>query len=179
MQTLSTKNLYIIGGVSLALGLLFNYFFFQKQIGISFFVYIFLSLACLFVLLGLSKTEYNKAVLWYLPPIIFFSAMAAIRDNGFLLFCNILAILGLLLLMANHIGGKSIKDYLLSDYVKTAVMLPLNMLAKSFGALGRMLTIGRGLKENQKSSQIAKGIIITLPILVFFFGFAVFRRFGF
>lgn len=168
MQTLSTKNIYTVGVVALILGLLFNYCFFDKQIGISFFVYIVLLLAGLFGMLWFFNIAYNKAVLWYLPLIVFFSGMIAIRDSMFLLFWNFVVTIGLLILMSHHLTGKSLKDYLLFDYVKTAFLLPLKSLAKSFSAIGRMLTVGKGLKENQKSSQVIKGIVITLPLLVFF-----------
>lgn len=168
MQTLSTKNIYIVGLVALVLGLLFNYCFFGKQIGISFSVYAVLLLSVLFGLLAFFKIAYNKAVLWYLPPILFFSAMIGIRDSVFLLFWNFVITVSLFFLMANHISGKSLKDYLLLDYIKTAAALPLKVIGKAFDALGKMLTVSKSLKENQKSAQIIKGIIITLPFLVLF-----------
>ncbi len=152
----------------MVLGLLFNYCFFDKQVGISFFIYIALLLFVLFGLFGFLKVDYNKAVWWYLPPILFFSAMIGIRDSMFLMFWNFVVTVSLLFLMTSHIAGKSLKDYLLFDYIKTAVMLPFFVIAKGFDALGRMLTVGKGLKENQKSSQIIKGIVITLPFLVLF-----------
>ncbi len=168
MQTLSTKNIYIIGAVAFVLGLLFNFCFFDKQIGLSFFVYVFLLLIALFGLLDYFKIVYVKSALWYLAPILFFSVMIAVRDSQFLIFWNFIVTLGLLLLLANHISGKTIRHYSFFDYILNGCVLPFKMLGKSFVALGRMLTVGKGFKESQKYSQVVKGIFITLPFLIIF-----------
>jgi hypothetical protein len=144
MKILSTKNIYSIGLVSLVLGLLFNYLFFDKQIGISFVIYAGLLLSGLFGFLKFYDVTYNKSVTWFLLPILFFSLMVGILDNNFLLFWNFAITVGLLLLLAHHIVGRSIKNCLFFDYARTAVMLPLNMIGGAFSALSRMLTIGKG-----------------------------------
>ena len=99
MKTLTTKNIYAISLVSLFLGLTFNYLFFDKEIGVSFFIYVILLLVGLFGLLGYFSVSYSKAIFWYLPPILFFSFMFVLRDNEFLLFWNFVLTVGLLLLL--------------------------------------------------------------------------------
>lgn len=168
MNTLSSNKIYIIGTVSLMLGILFDYLFYDKQVGISFLIYVILLLLSLFGFLFFFKVLFDKTIVLFLPAILFFASMALVRDNEFLLFVNIVLVLGLLLLMAHHLIGRKIRSILFLGYLKTAVLLPLSMLAKSFNALGRMLSVGKGLKKNQKTFQIAKGILITLPIALFF-----------
>ena len=168
MPTLSTKRNYIVGLVSLGLGILFDYLFYDKQIGISFLIYVVLLLAVLFAFLYFFKVKYAKTIYWFLPVILFFALMVMARDNMFLLFWNIVLTIALLLLLTRNLIGFKIRNYLFLDYFKTAVLLPLNMLAKSFSAFGRMISVGKDLKEIPKISQVTKGILITLPIVLFF-----------
>lgn len=168
MNTISTKNIYIVALVSLALGIFFNYLFYDKQIGVSFLLYVVLLLAGLFVFLFAFKISYDKRIFLFLPVILFFSVMIGLRDSMFLLFWNIVLTIILLLLLAHRIIGNKIKNNLFLDYLKTIVILPLNMLGKSFNALGRMISVGKGVKKLQRTSQITKGILITLPIVLFF-----------
>lgn len=168
MNILSTKKIYIVGVVSLVLGIVFDYLFYDKQIGISFLIYVVLLSASLFGFLLSFKVSYNKAVAWVLPVIIFFALMVGVRDNEFLIFWNVVLTLGFLILLAHHLIGWKIKNILFLHYFKAAVFLPLNMLGKSFNALGRMISVQKGAKDSQKASQITKGILITLPIVLFF-----------
>lgn len=168
MSILSTKKIYLVGAVSLVLGILFTVLFFDKLIGISFVIYTALLVTCVFGLLSFFKVSYSKSSIWFVPAIIFFSSMVALRDNEFLVFINCIMTIGLLLLLAHQITGHKLKHSLFVDYVKTAVVLPLIMLGKSFNALGRMISVGKGTVESKKTSQIVKGIFITLPIVGFF-----------
>lgn len=168
MNTLPIKNIYAVGFVSLILGILFDYLFFDKRPGISFIIYVVLLLSGLFGFLLFFKISHNKKAAWFLPAILFFSLMAGVRDNELLLFWNIVLTIGLLLLLAQELIGLEIRNALYLDYLKTIVVLPLNMIGKSFNALGRMLSIGKGVPENRKTSQITKGILITLPVVLFF-----------
>src|SRR3989344_5523644 len=169
MPTLQSKQIWTVALVALILGLLFDYLFWGKVgLGINFFVYTALLLSGFFVLSNWLKLAFNKELLWYIVPILFFSAMLAVRDSMFLSFWNFVLTLGLLLVFAHHNTGKSIKDYAIFDLFKTAIALPLKFLAASFRSLGELLAIRKIVKENQKAEQIVKGIIITIPILVLF-----------
>lgn len=168
MNLLSTKRIYLVAALSLVLGILFTVLFFDKLIGISFVIYAVLLVTCVFGLLFFFKVSYTKSSIWFVPAIIFFSSMVALRDNEFLLFINCVMTIGLLLLLAHQITGHKLKHNLFADYIKTAVVLPLTMLGKAFNALGRMISVGKGTVESKKTSQIVKGIFITLPIVGFF-----------
>lgn len=168
MSALSTKKIYLIGAVSLVLGLVFNYLFYNQFIGISFLIYIGLLLSILFSLLFIFKIPYQKKVIWYVPAIIFFALMVGVRENEFLLFWNIVLTLILLLLLAHQLIGRRLRKYLFIDYLLTVVPLPLQMLGKSFSSLGRMIMFVKNRDRSSKNTQIFKGIAITLPIVIFF-----------
>lgn len=168
MQLLLPKNLWFVAGVSLVFGILFNVLFFNKNIGISFFVYFGLLMLALFILLNKFQISYNKKTLWYLAPILFFSLMVGVRDSEFLLFWNVVLTFALVLLLTHHLVGRSIRNILFLDYLQTGIVLPLNMVGKSFSSIGRLLSSSSGVKEGGKLKQIIKGIIITLPVIVVF-----------
>jgi hypothetical protein len=169
MKNLSTKNIYSIALASLILGMLFNYLFYDKIPGISFPIYIALIVAGLYGLFSYFKISYNKFSVYYLPPILFFSLMTSVFENSFLLFWNLVLTMGLLLLVSSELIGKSVRNFLFSNYIKTAALLPLRILGKALNALIQMLLIGKNVKNKQNVSQIIKGILITIPIALFFF----------
>ncbi|MFA5990836.1 MAG: DUF4173 domain-containing protein [Candidatus Doudnabacteria bacterium] len=168
MTTLSTKNVYSIGIISLVLGLAFTYLFFDKVPGISLVIYVALILSGLFGLLTYFKIQSRKIIAYYLLPLLFFPFMVSVQDNEFLTFFNFVMTLGLLMLLSSHLVGQSVKNFLILDYAKTAVLLPLKIIGKAFNALVRMLSVGKGIKDNQQTSQVTKGVLLTIPIVLFF-----------
>lgn len=168
MPALENNRIGLILVFALIFGLLFDYFFWGKILGFSFVVYIFLLLVSLFWLLYLYKIAFNKKVLWYFVPMLFFAGMVAVRDNQFLTFWNFALTFLLLLVLANHILGQSIKNNSLIDYIKIVVLLPLRFLEKSFAAIGQILKTNKASDNNRKTAQIIKGLLITVPILFLF-----------
>ncbi|KUK77296.1 MAG: hypothetical protein XD93_0415, partial [candidate division WS6 bacterium 34_10] len=65
----------LISGISLILGLLFDYFFYDKMLGINFLIYIIFIVLGLFVISHTLKKQINKEVVWLLIPLAFFSTM--------------------------------------------------------------------------------------------------------
>ena len=96
-NTLAKAGLMV--GVSLVLGLLFDYFFYGKIPGIAFPLYVILVVAGLFAIANFFKKQISKEVFWLLAPLIFFSAMVFVRSSGLLMFLNVVASLLLLLLI--------------------------------------------------------------------------------
>lgn len=156
MNILSTKKIYIVGILALALGIVFTVLFYQKPVGVSFVIYAALLMAGLFALLAVCKVPYTKSSIWFVPGILFFSAMVAVRDNDFLQFFSSVLTIGLLLLLGHQLTGQRVKQYLFVDYIKTAVVLPFMMLGKAFNALGRMVSVGKGTKDSKKDPKLQK-----------------------
>src|SRR3989338_311331 len=106
------KKIIAIIGVSAALGILFDYFFYNKMPpGISFSLYNLFILACLFVLSKNFKERPNKDALWLALPLLFFSFMVSIRASYFLAFLNIVMSGFILLIIARTVFQKKSKVF--------------------------------------------------------------------
>lgn len=168
MEKITTKTAYLVGVLSLSLGLAFNYLFYDKPAGISLLIYLCLILAVLFVLLRNSKAKYDSVARWLISPAVALAVLAAIRANEFLLFCDVILIIGLLLLLARRLAGWRLKNFLFLDYLKTAAVMPIEMLGRVHGLIGQILSPGEGLAGSRRGAQITRGLIMTLPILAIF-----------
>jgi len=126
-NNLASKIISIIS-ISSILGLIFNYFFYQKIPGISFLIYVVLNILGLFIISYFSKKKINKQVIWLLIPLTFFSMMVFIRASTTLLtFLNMLASLILLLIIAEISLNNNTKDFCIMDYLKI-LFLPLQFI---------------------------------------------------
>jgi len=169
---LAPKKLAYIGLICLALGFLFDYFFHNQTPGIAFVIYSGLLLAVFYLLAKHLKISFYKptdrALKLLVLPIVFFSAMLAVRDSHFLVFWNVVATFGLLLVFAGYATGSSLGNYRIIDFLITAFILPLKFIGSAFVSLGRLVLIKKHFSNTGKAPQIIKGIAITLPILFLF-----------
>lgn len=157
----------IITGISLFLGLLFDYFFYGKIPGISFPFYVVLVIAGLFVISYFFKKQISKEVLWLLALLIFFSAMVFIRSSFLLIFLNVVASLLLLLVITEVSFGEKVKNFLIEDYIKI-FFLPFMFICPLFQTLSNLFS-QRGVNKDRKVfSQIAKGVLMAFPVLFVF-----------
>ncbi|MDD5032442.1 MAG: DUF4173 domain-containing protein, partial [Patescibacteria group bacterium] len=157
----------IIAGVSLILGLLFDYFFYGKVPGVSFPLYILLILIGLFAVAGFFKKQMNREVLWLLAPLVFFSAMVFVRSSYLLTFLNVVASLLLLFVIAEVSFADKLKGFLASDYVKI-FFLPFKFIRPLFRALSDLFSLVRINKNHETFSEVVKGILMAIPILFVF-----------
>ncbi len=157
----------VITAVSLFLGILFNYFFFEKAPGISFPIYIALIIGGLFTIAGIFKKRLSKQVLWLLIPLMFFSIMVFVRASFLLTFLNIVSSLLLLLIIAKVAFDLKIRDFLATDYAKI-FFLPFKFIRPLFTSLSDLILLRGVTKDGKVFSQVIKGLIITLPVLVIF-----------
>jgi hypothetical protein len=154
--------------VSLALAFIFNFLFFDKYIGVSIPIFTLLLLGCLF-LLGRKDPRISLSKNWWLIVLImFFATMPAIRDNQFLTFLNILATLGLLMVLAYQLVEIPVWLMKIHDYFSVVIVVPFRMLG---GAMSSLSSLGQ-FHSNDKSREIAlrviKGIIMAIPVLIIF-----------
>jgi len=172
---MDTKNLQsntlakarLIVGVSLVLGLLFDYFFYGKFPGIAFPLYIILVVAGLFTIAYSLKKQISKEAFWLLVSLIFFSAMVFVRSSYLLTFLNVVASLLLLLVMAEISFGEKVKSFLISDYIKI-FFLPFKFIRPLFQTLSNLFLL-RGVNRDQKVlSQVVKGVLMAIPVLFVF-----------
>lgn len=157
----------LIVGISLALGLLFDYFFYGKIPGIAFTLYVFLVVAGLFILTSFFKRRINKQAIWILIPLIFFSTMVFVRSSGLLTFLNITCSFFLLFFIAEISFGKNIKNFLLENYVKT-FFLPFKFIRPLFQTLSDLLSLREANKNQKVLLQAIKGVVMAAPFLFIF-----------
>ncbi len=157
----------LTAGVSLILGLLFDYFFYGKIPGIAFPVYVILVIAGLFAVASIFKKQVGKRVIWLLIPLIFFSAMVFVRSSGLLTFLNVSASFLLLLVIAEVSFGEKVKNFLVGDYVKI-LFLPFKFIRPLFQTLSDLFSL-RGINKDRKVlSQVIRGVATAIPVLVIF-----------
>src|SRR3989338_6304687 len=157
----------IIVGASLVLGLLFDYLFYDKTLGVSFPLYIGFIIAGLFLIASYSKRYIPKQALWLVAPLGFFSLMVFVRASELLTFLNVIASFSLLFFIAQVLFGKDIKRYLLQDYFKT-LLLPFKFCVP-FTRIVLDLFASHGVVRHPHTfSQVIKGIGLTVPFLIIF-----------
>ncbi len=162
---LTKAGLVII--VSLVLGLLFDYFFYGKALGIAFPLYVILVVTGLFAIANIFKKQINKEVIWLLVPLIFFSTMVFVRSSYLLTFLNVVGSLLLLLVIVEVSFGEKVKNFLIGHYAQIFV-LPLKFIRPLFQTLFDLFSL-RGVNNDQKVlSQVIKGIAMAIPVLFVF-----------
>lgn len=161
------KSGFIVG-VSLVLGLLFDYFFYgTENLGIAFPLYIVLVVVGLFAIANFLKKQISKEVLWLLVPLIFFSAMVFVRSSEFLTFLNVVASLLLLLVIAEVSLSGKVRSFLIIDYIKI-FLLPFKFIFPLVQTLSSLFSISTINKEQKVLLQVVRGILMAAPVLVVF-----------
>jgi len=164
----------IVTGISFVLGLLFDYFFYDKIPGIVFPLYVILVIAGLFVIANFLKKQINKEVLIPLALLIFFSTMVFIRSSDLLIFLNVIASLLLLLVITEISFGEEMKNFSVEDYLKI-FFLPFKFIHPLFETMSNLFSLREAKEDRKVFSQIVKGVLMTIPVLfvfllLFFFG---------
>ncbi len=164
------RKIVPILGCSLILGLLFDWFFYEKLPGITIFLYTSLILGLMFYLAGLFRSVVNRSVYWLAPVALFFSLMVSVRANPFLAFLNITLVTYLLVLIVclSRQPKITLQKYTILQYFTSSALVPMNIA-------GRFLRLLAGAANNRSPkvpstslTPIIRGFIISLPILVLF-----------
>lgn len=175
-----TQLAMVISIASLMVGMAASSFYYDaNQLGISVFLLISLILLALFGVRQWAQLAINRGNTWLVVPILFFSAMVAIRADGYLNSINLLLVLsfgGLLvgcLRLPNRVDQMSLIQhaaYEVYAVFSVGVIAPLTNLVDSAKWIG-------GQTKNVDSTQrqgnavggaILRGVLLTLPILVVF-----------
>ena len=157
----------LILGISLILGLLFDYFFYDKIPGITFPIYVIFIVLGLFAISHILKKQINKQVVWLLIPLVFFSTMVFIRTSTLLTFFNVCISLVLLLLIAKTVYGNKVSNFLMKDYIKI-IFLPLKFILPLFRTLSELFSLHKVNKKQKTLSHIVRGIVMAVPVIFIF-----------
>ncbi len=157
----------IITGISFVLGLLFDYFFYDKIPGLSFPLYVILVIAGLFILANFLKKQINKEVYLLLVLLIFFSTMVFVRSSDLLTFLNVITSLFLLLVINEISFGEKVKNFSIEDYLKI-LFLPFKFIHPLFQTLSNLFSLREEKEEQKVFSKIVKGVLMAIPVLFVF-----------
>ena len=166
---LTQHRLTFLLWLSLAVGLLAQWLFIGRPLGISWFIIVVTILAVLFFSgrrAGIATARQN---LWLWPALLFFAAMVFIRANPFLTFLNITTTLALLAFVFYFYAAGSVAHLPLSGILT----LPLRMAGESLGNTVPVInTAVQPLSANQGRQRefvpVLRGGALALPIVAVF-----------
>ena len=160
------QNLFLMAG-AVVLGVTFNYLFFEHEPGISLFLFILLGFLIFYALHFYFRSRV-KPPARLIVTIMFFSLMVAIRSSALLTVLNILLIFYLLLIFTREAKGHKSGFFLIKDYILTGIIPLLGFLVNSIRTLAQLLSFEGVLGKKQTTSQVMKGIIMAVPVLLLF-----------
>ena len=153
--------------VSIALGLLFDLLFWEKSPGVSFPLFVLLSLAAGWLLLKLEGNTPHKVNYWLLVPILFFSAMTVFRREPMTVFLGFLfTLFSVLLLPVSWLNGLW-PVFNLADYAVNFVDLLGGMLSLPWREKKAAGDTETG-KRKKSLAPILRGLALSLPVWLVF-----------
>ncbi len=160
-------NVYIIIAASSILGILTDYLFYGKPIGVSFFVFILAVIAFSVIIAKKFGQKLSKGQILIIITVIIMSAEVFLKASSFLGFFNTVGSIYLLFMTAVLFTENNFFNSRLLKYFTA----PLAFFTGSLGSSAKFLYNQKGLlphKEESGSNElrsVAKGIIMSLPIL--------------
>ena len=164
--------------VALFIGWCFDQLFWGVSAGISFFLF---SVIVVVAGLGLAKGEGllpARRSLWLLLPLLFFSAMTAIRQEPFSLALNVMLTLCIMMLAALTMRSGLWPFYSLSDYVAgyfslivSALIRPLKFIFERIQLAAKPKPVDAG-SESQPTRRpnplwsVLRGVLLAIPVLL-------------
>jgi len=153
--------------LALVLAWLFDYFFWGKNVGVSFPLFIVLLIATGMWLAGQAKLRPAPAALWLLVPIVALSLVSVLRADPFTLLTSWLSALILLCVFALSFLGGRWPHYGFADYIVnllTFIPRGLGLLRQQGKKAGRV----QGEQSFLRSmAPVARGLLLALPLLWF------------
>jgi hypothetical protein len=160
----------VTAAVSTALGLIFNFLFFDKSPGISFPIFTVLTLAGLYLVAKQQGHVLPRTALYMVPLLLFFSGMVFLRANGALVFCNIVLTLYLLALMVRLTARPRLDMYGFRDYLRLVLEMPIDALGRANETLRTLIGHQAFLRKHPVAPHVVRGVLIALPVLLIFVG---------
>jgi hypothetical protein len=156
---------------ALGLGLCADYLFYGRWLGLSVPLFVALGLAALY---GLSRAEGRppaRANVWLGAAALFFALCVALRDTPFLAALDLLAALGLLLLMAAHYRGAALARLPGWRIFARVLVAPAEIsLRPAPLALQSLGSIRIDAQQTRRLVPVGRGLVLALPVVTVFAG---------
>ena len=161
------ERIFVVG---LGLGMLVDFFFYGKPVGIGLLLFVGIGVMALWCIGRLEALRVQKGNLWLLAPLFFFASMAFVRDNSFLTMMNVLAVVCLLAYLVFFYGNGRVSGLGIID----TFLLPLRVGGHSAALAAPVVkdSLDSEMVRNgrRNSMPILRGLFISLPILLLFTG---------
>ncbi len=155
--------------LSVLMGVVWQYFFFDKALGISFPLFIILIVLGFYGVI-VNKTEQKGALAsWLIIPLLFFSWMVFVRDNTALTVFNVLiSLYALSLLLYSMTSTRSLIKQI-EKALSRALLVPFYSVMEFFRLFKKLPYSNLPISGNKKLLlAIGRGALITIPIFVIF-----------
>ena len=151
----------------LIIGIVFDILFYNKTMGISYPVFIFIVIAVLaLIFLKTYNSLEKKAWIWAIP-VILLSITFSIYSNQILKILNFIIIPYLVIMLASNVSKLNRADWadlrFMADFFKR-IFVPLRYIHMPFITFFTM-TEGREGKRGRIATRVALGLIISIPLL--------------
>lgn len=159
----------VIAGV--VMGLLGNILFYGRDIGISFPIYILVSVALVLVLGRAARRPMNRRNLWVLLPLAFFAVMVAVRADSLIVTLNVGAVLTLGAIGLYYLPvAQPMDTEPLAEHSKAVIEAGIMVMP---AALGEGLEAWAWLREKRHQrggvlAAVVRGGVFALPIVLVF-----------
>jgi hypothetical protein len=163
-----TKHILIILAASASLGIIFDWLFYGKAVGISFPIFIILLSTAILALSSYFKIRIKLGTYLLLIPTILFSLMVFVRASYTLTPANIIVSFFLIMLMTKSIIGEKIHKFQVTDYLKTLINTPFLYMSKLMDYLKEISGLKKHLPKSNIYIQILRGVMIAIPLLLIF-----------
>ena len=161
------KKTLFLGLVSLTLGILATWFFFDKQLGVNYLLFILcvtlgaLILAYVFV----KQVSTEQYVLIALT--LFFALMIFVRASELLTFFNFVMSALLAFITVRSCTGRSIRTFLPINYIES-FFLPLSFIGPLWSTFPELFAFRKSAEDNSRSKEVARGSLMAVIAVVIF-----------
>lgn len=154
----------------LGLGLIGDLMFYAQPLGISVPILTLALVIALLVLARVEETSVVRANLWLIIPLLFFSAMSAVRAEPMLRFMNIVGAMGLALLLANRLATQPLARLNIGETIAAVSEAALLSPFITFPLLGRASSRQQAgsTQSKQTTRRVIVGLVIAIPFLLVF-----------
>lgn len=166
MKTYPNRFWFIV----ILLGWAFDFLFWEKPVGVNFFLYVTLCLVAGIYLLQMDGLRFARRSSLLLLLIAFFSAMTFLRLEPITVFLSIAMTLFLMGVFALTYRNGEWSRYSLLDYILGYLRLFGSMLARPLGFAAEVRRDQPSLSEKRGGRvwSVARGIVIALPVVAIF-----------
>lgn len=159
----------VILASGLGLGVLADVIFDGHALGISVPLYVAALLGALLRAGGHECRQQARPSLWLIAPAMFFAAMVAVLESALLTALNLMATVGLLLLLSDAYAGERVHQYALARYFSSAARALGGWLSRPPRVIYATVDL-RGARAwaEPRARPIVRGLLLALPVMAVF-----------